>query len=158
LGKLDFGRPPTKEDFGVPSPSSFELLAKTISAAKKPAVNMPASVIKPLGATPSSKTILPTRSDVAKPLSAKPDAGHANPKTDRRPVPGINKMLVVTKPVRRGYTLEFGGRSLNEQQARAACSKAIAERRVTADEATRMEGYFNARRQLTKGLAAKLFV
>jgi hypothetical protein len=158
MAKLDFGRSRSHEDFGVPSPSSFELLAKTISAAKKPAVDTPPSVIKPLGATPSSKTIRPARSDVAKPVSAKPDAGHANPKTEHRAVPGINKMLVVTKPVRRGYTLEFGGRSMNKQQARAACSKAIAEHRVTADEATRMEGYFNARRQLPNGLAAKLFL
>jgi hypothetical protein len=49
------------------------------------------------------------------------------------------------------------GRMLTPDQARAACLKAVAEERMTVDEASKVEHHLNNRRTMPRELAGKLF-
>lgn len=72
----------------------------------------------------------------------------------RREVPNADHLLGGGK---RAYRVVFGGSALTEEEARAACARAIMDSRVTADEAIRIEHCLNEHRTMPAALAAKLF-
>jgi hypothetical protein len=71
-----------------------------------------------------------------------------------REVPNVDRLPGGRK---RAYHVVLGGVTLTEEEARAACARAVMSNRVNADEAIRVEHCLNEHRTMPAALVAKFF-